>query len=294
MGACESTVKVAELDQGRTKIPIGRFAVVAMLSMALSTSKASAHEPLFMMSHEAPGKGASDVHLAVHGERGENEDETEFELEYTRGLTRNVALKISTALVRREERVLDLIEGSTGIGDPSIRMKWRFWDRDVLAAKYAVAAMIQSTIPVGEGGGRLGSERPAILAGLSHGRESLEWYYFADIRYLRRVADAGTKSGDRLFMDASVGWRPYLAGLEETDAVLFLEFNYAHAFEREVDGATVRDTAADYLFLAPEILLSPTNRLMFKAGLQIPLVQAVKSPEMEAHTTFVLETEIRF
>ena len=164
-----------------------RLTGIAALLAAVNTGTALAHEPLFMMSHEAPGKGASDLHLAIHGERGEHEDETEFELEYTRGLTRNLALKISAPLVRQEERVADLIEGSTGVGDPTIRAKWRFWDRDVLAAKYAVAAMVQSTIPVGDGSGRLGSERPVILAGLSHGRESLEWYYFTDVRYLHAL-----------------------------------------------------------------------------------------------------------
>ena len=76
--------------------------------------------------------------------------------------------------------------------------------------------------------------------------------------------------------------------------VLFLEFNYIHAFARLVEGTEDPASESDYLFLAPEILLSASNRLMFKAGLQIPLIQALENIEMEAGTRFVLSTEARF
>lgn len=139
---------------------------MVVLFTAWSARSALAHEPLFMMSHEVPGKGASDWHVAIHGERGEDEDETEFEVECTRGITRDLALKVGVPLVRREERRAGFMKSSTGLGDPSVRVKWRFWDRDVLGAKYALAAMLESTIPVGKGGVRLGHDQPSIVAGV--------------------------------------------------------------------------------------------------------------------------------
>lgn len=244
-----------------------------------------------MMSHEAPGKGASDLHVAVHGERGNTEDETEFELEYTRGLTRNVALKVGASLVRIEEMSNTGFAGHSGIGDPAVLVKWRFWDRDALGAKYAIAAMLQSTVPVGDGPGRLGHDRPTMTAGLSHGRESLSWYYFVDVRYRRQFGEDGDRPGDRVFVDIAPGWRPYLGGLEQTDVVLFLELNFLHVFPTLAADRDVPGTGGDYLFMAPEILLSPHNRLMHKAGLQVPLVQA-RGPQ--APIVFVIETEIRF
>lgn len=266
------------------------IATFAAFWLAWSPQAGQAHEPLFMMSHEAPGKGAADLHLAIHGERGETEDETEFELEYTRGLTRNLAVKAGLPFVREERLVDEFIEGESGLGDPRIRLKWRFWDRDLLGSKYALAALAQTSVPVGE----RGRDRPSLLFGLSHGREGLAWYYFVDARYLYHVDDEGSRPGHRLLLDFSPGWRPYLGGLEQTDVVLFLEFNYAHLFARQLDGKKVPDSGGDFFALAPEILLSPGNRLMFKAGLQVPLVQAPDGAAAEMRTSFALETEIRF
>ena len=46
--------------------------------------------------------------------------------------------------------------------------------------------------------------------------------------------------------------------------------------------------------MAPEILLSPNNRVMIKAGLQVPLIQSVNNAELEMGTRFVLTSELRF
>lgn len=274
---------------------MGTLLMLAALAAGASGARpAAAHEPLFMMSHEAPGKGASDFHLTVHGERVEVEDETELELEYTRGLTRDLAVKVGLPLARHEEWEAGRLRSAQGLADPSVRVKWRLWDRDLLGAKYAVAAMVESTVPVGDGSGRVGSRRPAVTAGLAHGREGLAWYYFADARYLYRAADGGGKPGDGVFVDGALGWRPYLGTLEQTDVVLFLELNYRHAFRAEAGGEEVPRTAGDYVLVAPEILLSPHNRMMVKAGLQVPLVQAVDEAARRVGVQFVLETELRF
>ena len=45
--------------------------------------------------------------------------------------------------------------------------------------------------------------------------------------------------------------------------------------------------------MAPEILLSPNNRVMIKAGLQVPLIQSVNNAELVG-TRFVLTSELRF
>lgn len=108
------------------------------------------------------------------------------------------------------------------------------------------------------------------------------------------MADGGTKPGDRLFLDFSPGWRPYLGGIEDTDVVLFLEFNYVHAFADRADRKQIAQSGGSFFLMAPEILLSPNNRVMIKAGLQVPLIQSVNNAELEMGTRFVLTSELRF
>ncbi len=147
---------------------------------------------------------------------------------------------------------------------------------------------------MGEGGGRLGRDKPSLLAGLAHGREGLYWYYFADARYLYHVEDNNTKPGDRLYFDVAYGLRPELRGLEETDIVYFFELNYFHERKAEVKGITNPDTGGDFLFFSPEVLVSPTNRVMLRGGVQIPILQSLNGQQEPKDFTFKSTVEFRF
>lgn len=241
-----------------------------------------AHEPLFMASHEAPGKGAFDAHLEVTGDRTDREDETEYELEATWGLTRDFAVRVGLPFVAEQ----------SGSGDPSVGVKWRFWDRDVLAGKYAAAAFLRSTVPLGEEG--IGRDRPSFLAGLAHGKEGLRHYYFVDARFAYAVADGGDKPGDTLFLDASYGWRPVTRGLEQTDVVLFFEANWEDHDPDRRDGIPVPASGGRIFSLAAEVLVSPHNRLMIRAGLQVPVSQNLAEGAPRREPGFRLATEFRF
>lgn len=255
---------------------------------------AEAHEPIFMMSPEAPGKGAKDVHIATHVERSDEENALEQELDFSYGITRNFAVRW-TLPFKRTEKETDRGQVTTnGFSDPGINLKWRFWDWDRLGEKYAAAVAVRSTIPVGDSEGFHGRTRPSLLFGISQGREGLKGYYFLDARYQLNVADEGSKPGDRLFLDAAYGLRPRLARLEETDVVLFLEVNVLHEFKTEVGGVEENDSGGDFFFLSPEILIAPNNRYMFKGGVQIPMAQERNGTAPARGFTTVAELEIRF
>lgn len=272
-----------------------RDIVLVMTSLVLIggplTIPAAAHEPLFMLSHEAPGKGAFDVHTEVQLERQGDKREFELEQEFTYGLTRDMAIKLSVPFVREEATTAEGQEEENGLGDPAVRLKWRFWDKDLPGVKYAVAGVLESTIPTG---GKLGRDKPSLLAGLAHGREGLSWYYFVDARYLYHVEDNDNKPGDRLFLDAAYGLRPVLRGLEETDIVYFFELNYLHEKRAEVNGLTDPDSGGDFLFFSPEILISPTNRLMLRGGVQIPIVQSLNGRQEPKDFITKIAVEYRF
>ena len=253
-----------------------------------------AHEPIFMMSHEAPGKGAFDIHTAIRHEEQGSTREFELEQELTYGLTRNVALGLSIPYIREETITSEGQEVEGGLGDPAIRMKWRFWDKDLPGVKYAIAGMLQSTIPIGDGNGRRGRDKPSVLTGLAHGREGLYWYYFMDARYLYHVEDNDTKPGDQLYLDLAYGLRPELRGLEETDVVYFFELNYLHERKAESNGQSDPNSGGDFLFLSPEILISPTNRLMLRGGFQIPVLQSLNGQQEAKELTLKVLAEFRF
>ena len=274
--------------------PFGRFMFIAVFIWFLIPNLSLAHEPIFMLSPEAPGKGAFDLHTSIQSTKRGNEREFELEQELTYGLTRDLAVGLSVPFVREEGISSQGQNVENGLGDPSVMFKWRFWDKDLPRVKYSVSAILQSTIPVGRGDGRLGRDKPDILTGLAHGREGLYWYYFVDVRYLYRVEDNNTKPGDRLHLDAAYGLRPELRGLEETDIVYFFELNYLHEYRAQVNGLDDPNSGGDFIFFSPEILISPTNRIMLRGGVQIPIIQSINGAQDPKDYTFKLVAEFRF
>ncbi|MEE8483618.1 MAG: hypothetical protein V3S46_03390 [Nitrospinota bacterium] len=267
------------------------IAVIFIPPMAASPS--FAHAPLFMLAPEAPGKGAFDMHTSItHGRQGE-ERHTEFEQEFTYGLTRGIAAGISIPFAREEEFPSGEEQSSkTGIENPNVFGQFRFWDKDLPGKKYSSAIRLASTIPVGDKS--MARNKPDFMAGAAYGMESLKWYYMADLRYLYHVEDAGSKPGDRFFADAAVGLRPELRGLEETDTVFFLEFNYMNEPYSKTGGVKNPDTGGTFFFISPEILISPSNRIMIRAGVQIPIYQDLNGMGERKDFTFKLVLETRY
>ncbi len=271
-----------------------RFMFMAVFIWFLIPNLSFAHEPIFMISPEAPGKGAFDLHTSIQSVKRGNEREFELEQEFTYGLSRSLAVGLSVPFAREEEFTSQGQNVENGLKDPSVMFKWRFWDKDLPGVKYSAATLLQTTIPVGRGEGRLGRDKPSILAGLAHGREGLYWYYIVDFRYQYHVEDNNTKPGDGLHFDAAYGLRPVLRGLEETDIVFFFELNYLHEYKAQKSGLDDPNSGGDFVFFSPEILISPTNRIMLRGGVQIPIIQDLNGTQDPKDYTFKLVAEFRF
>ncbi len=279
---------------GGVVIPLRRrTAVHVSVIWLVFASSAWAHEPLFMASHEAPGKGAFDAHLEITGERTEAEDKTEYEVEATWGLTRDVALQVGLPMVVKSGEASESggSLSASGFGDPTVRLKWRFWDRPFRGGRYAAAAFFRTTVPVGEEG--FGRDRPALLAGLAHGREGLKHYYFVDVRYAHAVADGGDRPGDALFLDASYGLRPVRRGLEQTDVVFILEGNWEDRDRDRHENGVDTTSGGRFFSLALEALVSPFNRLMIRGGVQVPVSQNIPRGAPRRDLAFRLAVEFR-
>lgn len=265
----------------------------SFLLIASMDEPAFAHAPIFMMAPEAPGKGAFDIHTNIEHSKQGGERSTRVEQEFTFGLSRDLALGFAVPLARREYAAEGTEQASvTGIDNPKFFGQWRFWDKDVLGAKYSSALRLSGTSPIGDK--NIARDKPSFLAGLAYGMESLKWYYTFDARYLLNLEDDGAKPGDRFFADAAVGLRPHLAGLEETDIVLFLEFNFLNELKARFNGGDNPDSGGNYFFISPEILISPSNRLMIRGGVQIPVYQDLNGAQEPKDFTFKITMEARF
>ncbi len=234
------------------------------------------------------------MHTEVLHERQGDNREFKLEQAFTYGFTRDLAVRFEIPFKRLEVMTPQGQTEDNGLGDPGVRLKWRFWDKDLPGVKYAVAGVLESTIPTGDGGRRLGRDKPSLLASLAHGREGLFWYYFVDARYQYHVEDNNTKPGDRLFLDAAYGIRPKLRGLEETDIVYFFELNFLHENRARVNGLLNPNSGGDFLFFSPEVLISPTNWILLRGGVQIPIVQSLNGRQQSKDFTVALLTEFRF
>lgn len=267
--------------------------LIALLLIAVINEPALAHAPIFMMAPEAPGKGAFDLHTNIeHGKQG-SERSTRVEQEFTFGLSRDFSVGFAVPFARQEYTQEGTEQTSvTGIDNPKFFGQWRFWDKDVLGAKYSSALRLSATAPVGDK--NIARDKSSFLAGLAYGMESLKWYYTFDARYLNNLEDNGAKPGDRFFADAAVGLRPHLAKLEETDIVLYMEFNYMKELKTMFNGGDNPDSGGDYFFISPEILISPSNRLMLRGGFQIPVYQDLNGAQAPKDFTFKITMEARF
>ena len=270
-----------------------RTEIIALLFTVLSGSGAIAHAPVFMMAPEVPGKSAFDLHTGItHSRQGDNRH-TELEQEFTYGLTRNFAAGLSIPLAREERAQAGGEQtASTGIDNPRFFGQWKFWDKDALGAKQSAALRLAATLPVGDK--IIARKKPDFMAGAAYGMESLKWYYMLDVRYLHRVEDSGDKPGDRFFADVAVGLRPRLGKLEETDTVLFLELNYMNEARAKSGGAENPDSGGTFFYISPEVLISPSNRLMIRGGVQIPIYQSLNGTREPDDFTFKLVIESRY
>jgi len=267
--------------------------LIVLLLIAVINKPAFAHAPIFMMAPEAPGKGAFDLHTNIEHSRQGGQRRTEVEQEFTFGLSRDFSIGFGVPLSREEYTPEgDGQAAVTGIDNPNFFGQWRFWDKDVLGAKYSSALRLSGTAPIGDK--KIARNQSSYLAGLAFGKESLKWYYTFDARYLRNIEDDGAKPGDRFFADAAVGLRPHLAKLEETDIVLYMEFNYMNELKSRFNGGDNPDSGGNYFFISPEVLISPSNRLMIRGGFQIPVYQDSNGVQEPKDFTFKITTEARF
>lgn len=276
--------------------------IIPVLAVILCVfGPAYAHEPIFGLGPHTIFKGGLGVEIEIEGERasGAGEVETEYVLqsEIIYGITTDLAATLAVPYVI--ERAIEsggVERSASGLGDVSLRGKYRFWRRDAPGVQDAAAFVLGVKFPTGDDDRtpRLGSGSTDFLFALAASRESLKWYYFGDIRYrLNTKGGGGLEKGDRFFADLAVGVRPTRTEYLKPDLVLIVELNWETLMEDELNGSDVGDSGGNRLFLSPSFFFTYRN-VAVKGGVQVPVYQDLNGEQPEADYRFKLAVEGHF
>lgn len=263
-----------------------RPAAAAALVLGLWSAQAGAHDPVFGPGPHVLYKGGLEVHLGAHRDVGGG-SESEFELEIAYGVTGDWA--VGMALPWTTSAPAD---EATGFAGPALFTKYRFWRRDTRGAQTSAALFAKRVTDAGADSALHAGD--AWIGGLAYGYESLDWYRWAAVRYRRsETNDEGARPGDRLLVDAVLGYRFEPPRYREPDAVWMLELNGEFIESARAGGRTLPDTGSDVLFLSPGLMWTYRN-FAFKGGVQLPVWQDRHGLQDEIDYRAKLETEWHF
>jgi len=265
---------------------------VLLILAALLCSPARAHEPLFSLGPETIYEGGIGIEAELEFEDAKGERLTVINYEILYGLRENLSLtlKVPHILARTEG-------GRTerGLGDIEFRAKYRFFKKDTLGAQNKVSGIFGIKVPTGDEDALppLGTGTVDLLFGATYGYESRTWYGFATTRYRLRTQNDGRDLGDRLFLDAAAGYRPWRREYFEWDLVVLAEVNAEFEFKDELRGVRLPDTGGNTVWVGPTALLSYRN-VMFKGGIQFPLYEDLNGKQGSSNVRAVVSAEYHF
>lgn len=274
--------------------------IVFFLVMLIQMHSVFAHEPIFGLGPHLIYKGGVGVEVEIEGERSSGNQETERDLlivtEIIYGITSDLAATlVIPGILEKVEKTETEDRSSSGFGDLSFRLKYRFWRRDTPGTQDSAAIILGGKFPTGneDKNPKLGSGSTDFLIGLAAARESRRWYYFGDLRYRLNTKDDQFKADDKIFADAAIGIRPWPTEYLEPDWVFLVESNWETQQRSEQFGQDVSDSGGDLLFISPGFFWTYRNWAV-KGGVQVPVYQHLFGNQPEVDYRFALGVETHF
>jgi Putative MetA-pathway of phenol degradation len=256
-------------------------------------STAAAHEPVFSLGPRTIWEGGVGIETNYEFEDQGGEQLSVLNYEVLYGVTNDLALTFKVPQILERE-----VGGETehGSGDIEIRAKYRILQFDALNASNQVSGIFGVKVPTGDEDANpaLGTGTTDFLFGATYGYESRFWYHFATVRYRWRTESGNRDPGDRLFVDAAMGIRPFPTEYDQSDLVLLAEMNAEFESESEFAGQTLPDTGGDTIWLGPTILFSPNPQWMYKGGIQFPIYEDLKGDQEGSEFRAVFGIEFHF
>lgn len=274
--------------------------LVTIIFLASFPGHGLAHEPLFGLGPHTIFKGGIGIESKFEKEHATGslqiEGRTFLHTEIMYGITGNVAITLSAPTVLNHTQTLgpDKISGS-GIGDISLRTKYRFWRNDKPGMQNSAAVILGIKLPTGdyEISPPLGSGSTDYLFAITAAHESRRWYYFGDVRYRLNTRTNTVQYGNYLLADAAFGVRPWLTEYMKPDLVVMIEANWESLERNKVEEGQIADSGGKLLFISPGFFLTYRN-WAFKGGLQIPVSRRLNGAQPKTDYRFALAIETHF
>ncbi len=266
---------------------------VAIVLVLGIQSPALAHEPVFSLGPETIWEGGVGLEMEFEFEDARGDQLSGLHYEVIYGVTSDLSLTLELPLILELEE-----DGETehGLGDIELRAKYQFFKKDLPGAQHKVTGIFGVKAPSGDQDAEpaLGTGTTDFLFGASYGYESRTWYHFLTGRYRLRTESGARDPGDRLFIDAAIGYRPWQREYTEWDLVVLLETNFAFEFNSELRGTTLPNVGGNTIWLGPTILLSPNPQWMFKGGVQLPVYEDLNGGQEHSEFRAVFGIEFHF
>ncbi len=204
---------------------------------------------------------------------GVREDLSDLRLETTAtyGLTGDLALQAVAPVVYRSWDEGGGDEDDLGVGDPSLALRWRFWQRDSVGADTRRAALIiGAELPFGDSEYSSRSVDPFV--GVAYSAIEGRWAWNGSARLKLNTSGAsrvtpGDFAEEALFLDGSVLYRlsPKEWGAD-TDVSTYLILEVNALFE----------TGGDAEVLVAPGFLWESREVVWEVGVQVPVVRDVE------------------
>ena len=169
-----------------------------------------------------------------------------------------------------------------GIGDIPIRAKFRFYQKDELGKTTRWAAIAGLEIPTFDSA--FSSDSVDAIIGTVWTHQEQRWWLDWDLLFKLNTA-GGAAGDDELFAD--VAWSHRIVGgeadnVEPWGLYALLELNGRYI----TDGSVELFGSPGLQFITPSFIL--------EAGIQLPMVQSMKSPRLSTDYTVILSMRFQF